>query len=169
MVSEVCSLSEWAQKRTAAIYVAPNKAQAKKAIEDLFAPHVKASINGRNITREEIDQLLLGMRPAEEGALEFFWTDVVATPKDPSQRDGAVSGVYVIIGLSLPHPQTGELAPAFRRKGVAVIIESQSQDPMVDSRKIVEFVSVANNYPLDQLAAQERERKTFVSKYGYKL
>ncbi|KAJ3735270.1 hypothetical protein DFJ43DRAFT_38596, partial [Lentinula guzmanii] len=69
MVSEeLCSLSEWAQKRTAAIYVAPNKAQAKKAIEDLFAPHVKASINGRNITREEIDQLLLGMRPAEEGA-----------------------------------------------------------------------------------------------------
>ncbi|KAJ4485363.1 hypothetical protein J3R30DRAFT_3696703 [Lentinula aciculospora] len=169
MTSRLCSLSEWADKRTAAIYIAKSKTEAKLAIEDLFAPHVKASINGRNITREEIDQLLLGMRPTEEGALGFYWTDVVGAPRDPSQRDGAVSGVYIISGLQIPHLETGLLVPGYRRKGVAVIIESQSQDPTIDSRKIVEFVSVANNYYLDQLAAQEKERGRYVSKYGYKL
>ncbi|KAJ3829275.1 hypothetical protein EV361DRAFT_959987 [Lentinula raphanica] len=167
--SGLCSLSDWVQNRTSAIYVAPNKTESKKAIAELFAPHVKASINGRSITRQEIDELLLVMRPAEEGALGFYWTDLVATPKDSSERGGAVSGMYVIAGLHLPHPQTGELVPTYRRKGVAVIIESQSQDLDVDSRKVVEFVSVANNYPLDQLAVQEKERGSFVSKYGYRL
>lgn len=48
-------------------------------------------------------------------------------------------------------------------------IESQSQDLTIDSRKIVEFVAVANNFPLDQLVDQENERRTYVSRYGYKL
>ncbi|KAJ4485362.1 hypothetical protein J3R30DRAFT_1347524 [Lentinula aciculospora] len=181
MTSTLPSIAEWADKRTAAVYTAKSKTLAKVAIEELFAPHVKASINGRNITREEIDQLLLGMRPTEEGALGFYWTDLVGAPKDPSQRvggnggsmacftyrmqDGSVSGMFIISGLRLPNPQTGELVPMFRRKGVAVIVESQSQDPAVDSRKIVEFVAVANNYPLDQLAAQEKERGTYVSNH----
>ncbi|KAF8824044.1 hypothetical protein HHX47_DHR9000449 [Lentinula edodes] len=169
MATKLCSLPEWVDKRTATIYVAPNRAQAKVAIEELFAPHVKASINGRKITRDEIDQLLLAMRPNEEGALGFFWTDMVGTSKDPSNRNGSLSGTYVISGLQIPHPETGKLVPGFRRKGVAIIIESQSEDPTIDSRKIVEFVSVANNYPLDQLAAQEKERRTYISKYGYKL
>ncbi|KAJ3907305.1 hypothetical protein F5879DRAFT_942342 [Lentinula edodes] len=86
MATKLCSLPEWVDKRTATIYVAPNRAQAKVAIEELFAPHVKASINGRKITRDEIDQLLLAMRPNEEGALGFFWTDMVGTSKDPSNR-----------------------------------------------------------------------------------
>ncbi|KAJ3988223.1 hypothetical protein F5890DRAFT_1562791 [Lentinula detonsa] len=169
MSTNLSPIAEWAEKRTAAVYTAKSKALAKIAIEELFAPHVKASINGRKITRDEVDQLLLGMRPNEEGALGFYWTDIVGAPRDPSHRDGSVSGMFIISGLRLPHPQTGQLVPTFRRKGVAVIIESQSQDPTIDSRRIVEFVAVANNYPLDQLAAQEKQRGTYMSKYGYKL
>ncbi|KAJ3922650.1 hypothetical protein F5877DRAFT_33324 [Lentinula edodes] len=187
MSTELSSITEWADKRTAAVYTAKSKTLAKLAVEELFAPHVKASINGRKISRDEIDQLLLDMRPTEEGALGFYWTDLVGVPRDPSHRDGSVSGMFIISGLQIPDPRTGELVTSFRRKGVAVMyvlplekhsgnsvdpsypIESQSEDPTIDSRKIVEFVSVANNYPLDQLAAQEKERRTYISKYGYKL
>ncbi|GAW02726.1 hypothetical protein LENED_004394 [Lentinula edodes] len=109
------------------------------------------------------------MRPTEEGALGFYWTDLVGVPRDPSHRDGSVSGMFIISGLQIPDPRTGELVTSFRRKGVAVIIESQFQDLTIDSRKIVEFVAVANNFPLDQLVDQENERKTYVSRYGYKL
>ncbi|KAJ3723952.1 hypothetical protein C8R42DRAFT_664066 [Lentinula raphanica] len=150
MSAKLSTITEWADRRTAAVYTAKSKALAKDAIQELFAPHVKASINGRKITRDEIDQLLLDMRPTEEGPLGFYWTDLVGTPRDPSHRDGSVSGVFIISGLRLPHPHSGQMVPTFRRKGVAVIIESQSQDPAIDSRRIVEFVAVANNYPLDQ-------------------
>ncbi|KAJ3907306.1 hypothetical protein F5879DRAFT_999573 [Lentinula edodes] len=169
MSTELSSITEWADKRTAAVYTAKSKTLAKLAVEELFAPHVKASINGRKISRDEIDQLLLDMRPTEEGALGFYWTDLVGVPRDPSHRDGSVSGMFIISGLQIPDPRTGELVTSFRRKGVAVIIESQFQDLTIDSRKIVEFVAVANNFPLDQLVDQENERKTYVSRYGYKL
>ncbi|KAJ3770348.1 hypothetical protein FB446DRAFT_790563 [Lentinula raphanica] len=169
MSAKLSTITEWADRRTAAVYTAKSKALAKDAIQELFAPHVKASINGRKITRDEIDQLLLDMRPTEEGPLGFYWTDLVGTPRDPSHRDGSVSGVFIISGLRLPHPHSGQMVPTFRRKGVAVIIESQSQDPAIDSRRIVEFVAVANNYPLDQLATQEEHRSTYTSQYGYKL
>ncbi|KAJ3757270.1 hypothetical protein EV360DRAFT_84182 [Lentinula raphanica] len=169
MSAKLSTITEWADRRTAAVYTAKSKALAKDAIQELFAPHVTASINGRKITRDEIDQLLLDMRPTEEGPLGFYWTDLVGTPRDPSHRDGSVSGVFIISGLRLPHPHSGQMVPTFRRKGVAVIIESQSQDPVIDSRRIVEFVAVANNYPLDQLATQEEHRSTYTSQYGYKL
>ncbi|KAJ3840075.1 hypothetical protein EV361DRAFT_793549 [Lentinula raphanica] len=181
MSAKLSTITEWADRRTAAVYTAKSKALAKDAIQELFAPHVKASINGRKITRDEIDQLLLDMRPTEEGPLGFYWTDLVGTPRDPSHRDGSVSGVFIISGLRLPHPHSGQMVPTFRRKGVAVSyyfllifklvhrIESQSQDPAIDSRRIVEFVAVANNYPLDQLATQEEHRSTYTSQYGYKL
>lgn len=139
MSAELSSITEWADKRTAAVYTAKSKTLAKLAVEELFAPHVKASINGRKISREEIDQLLLDMRPTEEGALGFYWTDLVGAPRDPSHRvcpnvlssfvsrlnlctqDGSVSGIFIISGLQIPSPRTGDLVTSFRRKGVAVM------------------------------------------------
>ncbi|KIK66097.1 hypothetical protein GYMLUDRAFT_55952 [Collybiopsis luxurians FD-317 M1] len=163
---KLCSISEWADKRTAAIYLSDSKTKAKQAIEDIFAPHVRASLNGKPITREQIDLLLLGMRSSEEGSLGFWWTDRVATAVDPAtQRDGAVGGVYIITGLQTPHPETGKPIPSFRRKAVAVKIESQSNDLSIDSRKIVEFTTIASNFPMDQLDALEKQRAGYVDQY----
>ncbi|KAF8824045.1 hypothetical protein HHX47_DHR9000548 [Lentinula edodes] len=152
MSTELSSITEWADKRTAAVYTAKSKTLAKLAVEELFAPHVKASINGRKISRDEIDQLLLDMRPTEEGALGFYWTDLVGVPRDPSHRvcpnvlssfvsrlnsctqDGSVSGMFIISGLQIPDPRTGELVTSFRRKGVAVISTRGSGERTEDVR-----------------------------------
>ncbi|KIK52684.1 hypothetical protein GYMLUDRAFT_88644 [Collybiopsis luxurians FD-317 M1] len=160
------SIAEWTDERVAEIYLARSTAKAKQAIEDLFSPHVKASLNGRSITRAQIDQLLLGMRSTEEGDLGFYWTDLVDVSGDPkTHRNGALGGVYIITGLQLPHPETGKLVPSFRRKCVAIKVESQSEDLSIDSRKITEFTTIAYNYPMDQLEALEKKRAGLVDQH----
>lgn len=83
---QLSSISEWADRKTAAVYLVDSKKKAQAAIDDMFAPNVKATINGRVIDKKEIDMLLLAMRPSEEGALGFYWTDFVGAPRDSSNR-----------------------------------------------------------------------------------
>ncbi|KIK55518.1 hypothetical protein GYMLUDRAFT_1017843 [Collybiopsis luxurians FD-317 M1] len=167
---QLSNLGEWAVERTNEIYFAKSMAEAKQAIEKFFAPHVKATVNGRPVSRDDIDTILLGMRPTEEGNLGFFWTDLVYAARDrATQRDGSLGGVYVITGVKVLHPQTGELIPSFRRKSVSIDVESQSDDLAIDSRKIVGFATVAHNFPLEELDHQEKLRWKDIKQYSARL
>ncbi|KIK63502.1 hypothetical protein GYMLUDRAFT_72152 [Collybiopsis luxurians FD-317 M1] len=155
---QLCSLGEWAVKGTTDIYLAKTRAEAEQAVDKVFAPNVHSWLNGKRLSKDQLYKLLLDLRHPDdsEESLGFYWSDYVHAAIDPTtERDGTLCGVYVVTNVLLPHPQTGELVPHIRRKAISIVIESQSQDLSIDSRRVVELVTVARNIPQEQAKAAE--------------
>jgi len=137
------SLSSWSMQHIKDVFEAPKDADSSRAIDATFSPDIKAMLNGMQLNKDGIRQLVQAMRKASTTGLKVEWLSTVEVPKDPDNRNGAFGGMYIIRGLKKEVPGMSGFVDFERRKSVNVIIESQSDDPNIDSRKLVNLVFVA--------------------------
>ncbi|EPQ52722.1 hypothetical protein GLOTRDRAFT_131959 [Gloeophyllum trabeum ATCC 11539] len=141
------TLTEWSKQHISAVFESRNDAESLRAVEETFSPDVRVLLNGTPVNREGVKQLVVAMRRAAPAGLKVDWQVTVDVPKDPSNRNGAFGGVYVVRGQRKELPGTKGVVDIERHKSVNVVIQSQSEDPSTDSRKIVNLVFVAADLP----------------------
>ncbi|EED83279.1 predicted protein [Postia placenta Mad-698-R] len=80
--------------------------------------------------------------------LSVEWFSGSEYARDMSNRNGTLEGYYVIRNIRKQLP--GSPAPMLfeRHKRVSVVIESESQNPTIDSRRIVKLAIVATDEPM---------------------
>ncbi|KAG7089357.1 hypothetical protein E1B28_011047 [Marasmius oreades] len=150
--SQLCSLTEWSITHIRSIFEADTDDDALDAISGTFSPTLSATLNGVPLPREGLEKLVLSMRHGSFGGngLRVQWKYTMEVPKDSTNREGAFGGVYTISGLRKTLPGSGMAAYFTRHKTVTVNIESQgSEEPNVDSRRIVSLVFVASDMQED--------------------
>ncbi|KAK0193965.1 hypothetical protein F5146DRAFT_412323 [Armillaria mellea] len=148
--STMSSLTEWSYRHIRDVFEAPTLEESLCAISNTFAPNVEAFLNGSRLGYEGIIQLVTAMRGGSRKGLQVHWKQAMDVPREPTNRNGCFGGAYVISGIQKPQPGTSRLSDFERHKTVTVIIESQSSDPYVDSRRIVNLVFVATDRPVDR-------------------
>jgi hypothetical protein len=80
----LCSLSEWSIRHVRDIFEARSEKKCLRAISSTFADGVNASINGIPLSREGINQLVLGMRRSSSGGLKVHWQQAMEVPRNPA-------------------------------------------------------------------------------------
>ncbi|KAJ8464063.1 hypothetical protein ONZ45_g17372 [Pleurotus djamor] len=151
--TRLSTLSEWSAEHIRDVFEAPSDAMSLQAIENTFAHDLFATINGAPINRDGIKQLVLAMRQGSPHGLKVRWQQAVEVAADASSnRDGSFGGVYIISGIQKQLPGMNKPAEFERHKTVTVRIASQSSDPFVDSRRIVNLTFVANDVRVDRQA-----------------
>ncbi|KAJ7761974.1 hypothetical protein DFH07DRAFT_415119 [Mycena maculata] len=139
------SLAEWSIEHTRAVFEAPNAALGRRALDATFAPTLTAHLNGAALDFAALGHLVASMRASSPGGLSVEWMRADATPDDPANRGGSLVGEYIIRGIWKRVPGADTLCEFERHKKVLVRIESQSSDPAVDSRIVVQLDIVASD------------------------
>ncbi|KAF8150109.1 hypothetical protein B0H34DRAFT_666593 [Crassisporium funariophilum] len=147
------SLTQWSQEHIRAVFESPSNEDSMQAVDETFAKTVNATLNGKPMGAAEIRQLVLSMRKESPGGLKVQWQQTVEVPQDAHNRNGSFGGVYIIRGIQRILPGYSRPVEFERHKTVTVRIESQSTDPTVDSRKIVNLVFVASDNRVQREAA----------------
>ncbi|KAF8903630.1 hypothetical protein CPB85DRAFT_1226386 [Mucidula mucida] len=148
MTSTLSSLTEWSQSHIKDVFEATTTEASTAAIARTFSKDLKGIINGMPLPYDSLVRLVTTMRGASAMGLKVTWKEAVEVAQDPStNRDGVFGGYYIIGGLMKPLPGSGELVEHERHKAVNVIIKSQSDDPLVDSRRVETIVFVGTDRP----------------------
>jgi len=86
-------MTEWSAQHIRDIFEAPSDDEALRSISNTFSEGVDAMLNGKPLTREGIDQLVLAMRKSAcRDGLKVRWKETVEVPRDPStNRVGTLS------------------------------------------------------------------------------
>ncbi|KAF9456750.1 hypothetical protein BDZ94DRAFT_1274861 [Collybia nuda] len=152
--SNLCSLSEWSIQHIRNVFEARSDEQSLRAIAATFSEDVSATVNGVPLSREGIDQLVLAMRRGSSGGLRVQWQQAIGAPWDPAtNRGGAFTGAYIIRGIQKLSPGAQKPVEFERHKTVNVQIESQSSNPHLDSRRIVNLAFFATDVRVDRQAS----------------
>lgn len=81
--NHLSSLTVWSMQHIRDIFESGSDDQCIKAVAETFSENIVATINGNPITREDIKQLVLGMRKGSQG-LRVHWQQAAEVPKDPA-------------------------------------------------------------------------------------
>ena len=74
-------LSTWAQRHITAVYSAKTADEFNSAFDAFVSEHVKITVNGKSMSREEYKQMVQGEITADVGA-EVSFNGVVAVPSE---------------------------------------------------------------------------------------
>jgi hypothetical protein len=83
-IKPLSSLSEWSIRHIRDVFEARSEKKCLRAISSTFADSVDASINGMPLSREGIDQLVLGMRRSSADGLKVHWQQAMEVPRNPA-------------------------------------------------------------------------------------
>ncbi|PPQ63951.1 hypothetical protein CVT24_009125 [Panaeolus cyanescens] len=146
------SLTEWSRVHIKSVFAAPTHEDAMRGVQETFAAKVYDSINGVERTNEQLQMMVAGVRKYAAGPLEVQWLNTVEMPTENGYKSGGFGAYYIIRGLEKVDPRDNKLKPYIRHKSVTVRIESQphlSDDPNVDTRRIVTLGLVATDLPAE--------------------
>jgi hypothetical protein len=90
--TKLCSLSDWSVRHIRDVFEAHSEEKCLRAIASTFSDGVNASINGKPLSREGINQLVLAMRRSSAGGLKVHWQQAMEVP-----RDAATNRVSLIL------------------------------------------------------------------------
>jgi hypothetical protein len=81
------SLTEWSQEHVRAIFESSSNEEFIQAVEETFSSDIKATINGKQVGRQDIKQSVLSMRAeSSSGGLKVEWKHTVEVPQDTYNR-----------------------------------------------------------------------------------
>ena len=83
---KLSSLTQWSQEHVRAIFESPSNEEFIQAVEETFSSDIKATINGKQVGRQEIKQSVLSMRAESSGGLRVEWKHTVEVPQDTYNR-----------------------------------------------------------------------------------
>ncbi|KZT67948.1 hypothetical protein DAEQUDRAFT_672301 [Daedalea quercina L-15889] len=138
----------WSKEHIQRVFEAKTSADCLQALNDTFSQNVELILNGSPIPRTYLESTIMGMVEASGFSLSVEWLNAVEVPRDESHRNGALGGYYVIRNLRRQTPSSTTPMLYERHKSINVIIESESSDPSIDSRRIVKLALVATDKPM---------------------
>ncbi|KAI0663913.1 hypothetical protein C8Q70DRAFT_386850 [Cubamyces menziesii] len=138
----------WSTEHIRRVFEAKSENDCLKALDDTFSQRLEFTFNGSPLPREGLQKIVLAMLQASGFCLNVDWLNAVEVPRDGSNRNGMLGGYYIIRNVKKPVPGSSKLACFERHKSVNVVIESESADPSVDSRRIVKLAIVATDVPV---------------------
>jgi hypothetical protein len=83
---KLSSLTQWSQEHVRAIFESPSNEEFIQAVEETFLSDIKATVNGKQVGRQEIKESVLSMRAESSGGLRVEWKDTVEVPQDTYNR-----------------------------------------------------------------------------------
>ncbi|KAI0077777.1 hypothetical protein K474DRAFT_1661188 [Panus rudis PR-1116 ss-1] len=138
------SIYSWSIDHIKAVFEAKSEDECLRAIEETFSHHIDVSVNGKELSRPELQKFVLTMVKTSGYRLSVAWQNALEVPRDPSNRDGVLGGYYIIRNVRKPGPSAARFE---RHKYVNVVIESESPNDHVDSRRIVKLALTAMDKP----------------------
>ncbi|CAL1716951.1 unnamed protein product [Somion occarium] len=142
------SIYSWSIDHIKHVFEAKSEDECLRAIEDTFSHHIDVSVNGKELSRIELQKFVLTMVKTSGFRLNVSWQNAVEVPRDASNRDGALGGYYIIRNVRKPGPGVTPSARYERHKFVNVVIESESANDRIDSRRIVKLSLTAMDKPV---------------------
>ncbi|KAF8900177.1 hypothetical protein CPB84DRAFT_1779540 [Gymnopilus junonius] len=145
------SLTEWSKSHIPKVYEAATVEEVKQSIEQTFSSNLIGIVNGKKgKTRKNFLDSAFKLQSAWVEGRKVIWHQLVEVADDSTNRSGTVGAVYSIVGIEVILPGDSEPTNFERLKSVVVRIESQSEDPTTDSRRIVEITAVEKKIQLDR-------------------
>lgn len=83
---KLSSLTQWSQEHVRTIFESPSNEEFIQAFEETFSSDIKATMNGKQVGRQEIKQSVLSMRAESSGVLRVEWKHTVEVPQDTYNR-----------------------------------------------------------------------------------
>ena len=84
---KLSSLTHWSQEHIRVIFESSSNEESIQAVDQTFSSSIKAMLNGKQIGRPEIKQLVLSMRAeSSDGGLRVEWKQTVEVPQDEYNR-----------------------------------------------------------------------------------
>jgi hypothetical protein len=84
---KLSSLTQWSQEHVRAIFESLSNEDSIQAVEETFSSDITATINGKQVGRQEIKQSVLSMRAeSSSGGLRVEWKHTVEAPQDTYNR-----------------------------------------------------------------------------------
>ncbi|KAI8980075.1 hypothetical protein BD414DRAFT_109261 [Trametes punicea] len=142
------SFYTWSCEHIKKVFEAKSERDCLQALEETFSERLEFTFNGSPLPRVGLQKIVLAMLQTSGFRLNVDWLNAVEVPQDDSNRNGMLGGYYVIRNVMKPVPGSSHLACYERHKSVNVVIESESSDPRVDSRRIVKLAIVATDVPV---------------------
>ncbi|KZT01372.1 uncharacterized protein LAESUDRAFT_707458 [Laetiporus sulphureus 93-53] len=138
----------WSKEHIKRVFEAKSAADCLRALDDTFSQKIELTLNGKPLPRSHLQTAILAMVESSGFRLTVEWLNAVEVPHDDSYRSGSLGGYYIIRNIQKMLP--GRTSPVLyeRHKSINVVIESESRDRSVDSRKIVKLTLVATDLPM---------------------
>ncbi|KAF9811638.1 hypothetical protein IEO21_06487 [Rhodonia placenta] len=138
----------WSQEHIKRVFEAKSARDCLRALDDTFSQTIDLSLNGQSLPRTHLQTAIMAMVESSGFRLSVEWFSGSECARDMSNRNGTLEGYYVIRNIRKQLP--GSPAPMLfeRHKRVSVVIESESQNPTIDSRRIVKLAIVATDEPM---------------------
>jgi len=137
------SIYAWSIDHIKTVFEAKTEDECIRAIDDTFSHAIDVTVNGKALSRMELQRFVLNMLGSSGYRLAVQWQNAVEVPRDDSNRDGVLGGYYIIRNIRKQGSSKFE-----RHKFVNVVIESESVDSRVDSRRIVSLSLTAMDKPM---------------------
>ncbi|THH29992.1 hypothetical protein EUX98_g4187 [Antrodiella citrinella] len=137
------SIYTWSIDHIKTVFEAKTEDECIRAIDDTFSHAIDVTVNGKALSRMELQRFVLNMLGSSGYRLAVQWQNAVEVPRDDSNRDGVLGGYYIIRNIRKQGSSKFE-----RHKFVNVVIESESVDPRIDSRRIVSLSLTAMDKPM---------------------
>ena len=83
---KLSSLTQWSQEHIQTIFESPSNEESIQAVDETFSSGIKAMLNGKQVGRSEIKQLVLSMRAESSGCLKVEWKQTIEVPQDENNR-----------------------------------------------------------------------------------
>ncbi|KAI9061074.1 hypothetical protein PYCCODRAFT_1427917 [Trametes coccinea BRFM310] len=138
----------WSIEHIKKVFEAKSERECLQALEETFSQRLEFTFNGSPLPRVGLQKIVLAMLQTSGFCLNVDWLNAVEVPRDSSNRNGMLGGYYIIRNVKKPVPGSSKLGCFERHKSVNVVIESESSDPTVDSRRIVKLAIVATDVPV---------------------
>ncbi|KAH8100941.1 hypothetical protein BXZ70DRAFT_1007871 [Cristinia sonorae] len=136
------SIYTWSIEHIKRVFEAKSEDDCIRAIDDTFSHAIDVTVNGKPLSRMELQRFVLNMVGSSGYRLNVQWQNAVEVPRDDSNRDGVLGGYYIIRNVRKQGSGRFE-----RHKFVNVVIESESVDQWIDSRRIVSLSLTAMDKP----------------------
>ncbi|KDR69406.1 hypothetical protein GALMADRAFT_145452 [Galerina marginata CBS 339.88] len=137
------SLTEWSKAHIPQVYEAETKEEVKRAVEQTFSPDLHGTVNGKKgMLRKNFMESALKLQAAWVEGRKVIWHQIVEVADDSSNRSGTIGATYSIVGIQTILPGDSQPTRFERHKSVVVRVQSQSEDPTIDSRMIVDITAV---------------------------
>ncbi|KAK7690518.1 hypothetical protein QCA50_005616 [Cerrena zonata] len=142
------SIYAWSIEHIKHVFEAKTERDCLESIEETFSHHIEISINGKELSRGELQKFVLSMVKSSGFRLNVSWQNAVEVPRDESNRDGVLGGYYIIRNVRKPSSGSAPSARFERHKFVNVVVESESGSDRIDSRRIVKLSLTAMDKPV---------------------
>ncbi|KAI0342737.1 hypothetical protein BDW22DRAFT_1407307 [Trametopsis cervina] len=143
----LATLYEWSRQHVTDVFEAKSEDECEMAIDKTFSHDMEFIINGQQLSRAELRKFVLTMLVNSGFRLKLQWQDAVEVPRDPSNRDGVLGAYYLIHNVRKAPSADGATGRFTRHKFVNVVIESESPDVSMDSRRVVRMNLTATDKP----------------------